>query len=154
MKLKVLLLAGALALWGHNALAATDVRDCATIPGSIVGVSGGQCYWLKVNPDGSLTVTPSAGAPPYSETYLGNQDLTFTTSTALTPTATATIADIVGDPANSVSVSCWADGATPVAGSSGIPIAPLGSWRISTANLAAVRCTASVSSTIHIQYGK
>lgn len=148
MKLKVLLLATGLTLWGHSALAATDVRDCAAIPGSVVGVSGGQCYWLSVSPGGGIP----AGTP-YAETFLGHQDLTITTATFLTPTATANVADLVADTNNPVPLYCLADSSTPVASSTGIPLSPGGSWHIVGA-LSGVSCTASSSSILHVQYGK
>lgn len=106
------------------------------------------------NPDGQFCINSGgSGNAPYQETYLGRQDLTLTTAVAITPTTGATIADIVADGGNTVNVFCWADGGTPSA-SSGIPIGPLGSWRVISAALSSVKCFAASSATLHIEFGR
>jgi hypothetical protein len=135
----------------------TALAHPAAADGSkVVTTCGSESLTVNnINPFDSETTTGRKCVDTGNETYLGHQDLTVTTAAAITPTSTATIADLVADPANAVPVFCLADGGTPSA-SIGIPLSQGGSWHIATdaASLASVKCFASVSSVIHIEYGK
>jgi hypothetical protein len=82
MKLRRILLSGAFALLSQQALAVTDARDCGAIPGTLVGVSAGQCFYMKVNSDGSINTTsytdpsvgPNGNAAPTSSSQIGYKD--------------------------------------------------------------------------------
>lgn len=117
---------------------------------------------LKVNADGSVNTTPSSGTTspaPYQVTWIGNQtNLTLASSTALTPTATATIAQIVveNNATNNAKVRCLFDGTAPTS-TTGLEFQPGGSTLVvaSNANLANVKCIQEASAgAIDVQYGK
>lgn len=97
------------------------------------------------------------GAPPYQETYLGHQTaLTLVSSTPLTPTSTATIADIVVESNSTYSsaVRCLFDGTAPTT-TTGLELQPGAAVRIITSTLSNVKCIQeAASAAIDVQYGK
>ena len=122
-------------------------------------LSSGQQATIRCSATGALVVDTSGGSSgtPYQETYLGNQTaLTLASSTALTPTATATIADIVveSNTTYNVAVRCLADGTAPTT-STGLELQPGATWHIVSAALASVKCIQEgASAAIDVQYGK
>lgn len=109
--------------------------------------------------NGPLPRSSSAGnaSGPYQVTYIGHQTaLTLASSTALTPTAGATIADIVVE-ANGTygaAVRCLLDGSVPTP-TTGLELAPGASLHIVTGALANVKCIQeTASAAIDVQYGR
>lgn len=135
-------------LWAANAS-----YLAATTSGS--GVTALTIY------QGNGPIPRSSGAGnasgPYQVTYIGHQTaLTLASSTALTPTASATIADIVVE-ANGTygaAIRCLLDGTAPTS-TTGLEIFPGGSLHVTTAALANVKCIQeTASAAIDVQYGR